>query len=190
MGANRKYELIVIGGSAGSLAMVLQILSVITIDMKIAIIIVLHRKQTEDTILVELLSTRTKFNVKEADDKDEILPGTIYVAPAGYHVLIEKNKILSLDSSEKVNFSRPSIDVTFESAADVYGNGMAAILLSGANSDGVQGLIVARRHGSLIVVQDPDSAEFPVMPRTAVANVPVDLMLHENNLRTLVSLFS
>lgn len=174
-----RYELLVIGGSAGSLSMVLKILPLLKRQMNLAVIIVFHRKQSEETALIDMLSSRTNYLVKEADDKDEILPGVIYLAPADYHVLIEKNHNLTLDISEKINFSRPSIDVTVESAADVYRKRLACILLSGANADGVKGLISAKEAGALIIVQDPVSAEFPFMPQQAVENIQVDFLLKD-----------
>jgi two-component system, chemotaxis family, protein-glutamate methylesterase/glutaminase len=158
--------------------------------MNLAVIVVFHRKKSEEATLIDLLSTRTELSVKEAEDKDEITPGTLYVAPADYHLLIEKNKTLSLDFSEKVNYSRPSIDVSIESACEVFGASLGCILLSGANADGVAGLAMAKRAGGLIVVQDPAFAEFPVMPLHAVAHVSVDLLINENNLGLLTDLLS
>ena len=185
----KKYELLVIGGSAGSLSMVLKLLPLLKKEMNVAIVIVFHRKQTDDTMLVDMLSSRTEFSVKEAGDKDELTPGTIFLAPPDYHLLIEKNKTITLDASEKVNYSRPSIDVTFETAADAYGQKMICMLLSGANADGVDGLQTAKKLGSYIIVQDPDSAEVPYMPREAVENVPVDLLLNYDNLYAFSGLF-
>lgn len=191
MTSNVRYELLIIGGSAGSLAMVLKVLPLLKKEMNIAVIIVFHRGQSDDeTIIVDMLSSRTEFAVKEADDKDEIMPGTIYIAPSDYHVLIEKDKTITLDASEKINFSRPSIDVSFESAADVYGAKLACMLLSGANADGVNGLKAAKNLGALIIVQDPVSAEMPYMPREAIENVPVDLQLNYANLPSFVGLFA
>ncbi|MEO8472619.1 MAG: chemotaxis protein CheB [Chryseolinea sp.] len=184
-----KYKLLVIGGSAGSLSMVLHILPLLRAEMYLSVIIVFHRKQATEDTLVDLLAGRTTYRVKEAEDKDELLPGVVYVAPPEYHVLVEKDRSLSLDISEKVNYSRPSIDVTFESASDAYGESLICLLLSGANADGVRGLWVAKQAGAFIVVQDPASAEFPMMPQEAVDKVPVDMLLHENNLSTLMNLF-
>lgn len=184
-----KYELLVIGGSAGSLSMVLKLLPLLKKEMKVALVIVFHRKQTDDTTLVDMLSARTQFAVKEAEDKDELTPGTIFIAPPDYHLLIEKNGTITLDASEKINYSRPSIDVTFETGADAYGQKMVCMLLSGANADGVEGLITAKKLGSLIIVQDPASAEVPFMPQEAVENVPVDLLLSQDNLHAFSELF-
>lgn len=185
----RKTDLIVIGGSAGSLSFVLNMMPHLKASTFLAAILVLHRKQTEDSALIDVLRHRTVFRVKEADDKDEIVPGTIYVAPADYHVLIEKEKTITLDDSEKINYSRPSIDVTFESAADVYGDRLACVLLSGANADGTEGLIKAKKAGALVIIQDPQSAEVPVMPSEALARVKPDAIISEKDLgKTLRSL--
>ncbi len=182
--------LLVIGGSAGSLSVVLKILPLLEKDWNLSVIIVFHRKASEDTTLAEMLSTRTAFDVKEADEKDELLPGTIYLAPPDYHVLIEREHTITLDDSEKVNFSRPSIDVTFESAAQVYGDELTCILLSGANADGVEGLKIAKSLGAFIIVQDPTCAEVPYMPREAVNNVAVDFLLSDQNFEALKNILS
>jgi two-component system, chemotaxis family, protein-glutamate methylesterase/glutaminase len=177
----KKYELLTIGGSAGSLSMVLRIIPFIQRNMNLAIIMIFHRKQSDDSVLIDVLSRKSNFRIKEAEDKDEIEPGTVYLAPADYHLLIEKNKSITLDDSEKVNHCRPSIDVTFESAADVYGESLACLLLSGANADGVDGLIAAQKKGALILVQDPETAEVPYMPQHAVKGVNVDFLINESN---------
>jgi two-component system chemotaxis response regulator CheB len=177
----------VIGGSAGSLSVVLKIIPQLKKLTTLAVIIVFHRKQSEDNVLIDVLSTRTLFKVKEAEDKDEIRPGTIYLAPADYHLLIEKDHVITLDDSEKVNFSRPSIDVTFESASEIFGESLACILLSGANADGVEGLISAKREGSLIIVQDPEWAEVSYMPKEAVERVPVDILITPDNIAAIIS---
>src|ERR1700712_4749021 len=150
----KKHGMVLIGGSAGSLDIVLRILPTLTSDLGLPIVIVLHRKNSNDNILVDLLSTRTDLVVKEVDEKEAMLPNVIYVAPADYHLLIERDLTFSLDVSEKVNYSRPSIDVTFESAADVFGSHTAGLLLSGANADGVEGLRKIKAAGGMIMVQD------------------------------------
>lgn len=183
----RKYDLLTIGGSAGSLTMVLKIIPQLTLDMNLAVVIIFHRKQSEDNVLLDVLATKTTFVVKEAEDKDEIRPGVIYIAPAEYHLLIEKDKTISLDDSEKVNYSRPSIDVTFESAAEACGESLACLLLSGANADGVEGLIKAKQAGALIMVQDPASAEVSYMPEQAMARVKCDFIVDGKNVAKLKS---
>ena len=123
------------------------------------------------------LSTKTLIPTREVEDKDPILPGNIYLAPADYHLLIEKDYIFSLDYSEKVNFSRPSLDVTFESAADVFGPDLTAILLSGANDDGTEGLIAVKKTDGFAIAQKPESAQMPFMPQHAISNMEIDLVL-------------
>src|SRR5579864_7056332 len=131
-----KYKVLMIGGSAGSLDGVLKIISALPVNKHVTTIIVVHRKNDVESILANLLSSRTQLEVKEVEDKELISGGIIYIAPSDYHLLIENEKMFSLDSSEKVHYSRPSIDVSFESAAHVFGNAVIGILLSGANADG------------------------------------------------------
>jgi two-component system chemotaxis response regulator CheB len=160
--------LVIIGGSAGSLSAILKIFENLRSKPLVPIIIVLHRKQFQDSLLIDLLHAKTLLPVKEAEEKEPILPGIIYVAAANYHLLIEKDHTLSLDASEKVNYSRPSINVTFESAAEAYSNRLTVILLSGANSDGVESLPLVNLTGGTIIIQSPDSAEVDYMPQQAI----------------------
>ena len=113
------------------------------------------RKSTDDQTLEELIALKSKIPVKIVEDKVPLVPGYIYVAPSNYHLLFEKNDTLSLDTSEKINYSRPSIDVSFESAAEVYGEALVGILLSGSNTDGTNGLKAIKKAGGTIVVQNP-----------------------------------
>ena len=122
-------RVLIIGGSAGSLDVLLNILPKVEQPLSIVIIIVLHRKSSIQTSLSDLLTTKTKHLVKEADDKEKIQKGIIYLAPADYHLLIEQDMTFALDDSEKVNFSRPSIDVTFEAAAEVFKDKLKCLLL-------------------------------------------------------------
>ena len=133
------YELMVVGGSAGSLEALLQFLPHLKQEKNLAIVLIMHRRGGE-SLLTQLLQEKTTWQVKEAEEKEPVLPGTIYIAPADYHLLIEKDRTFSLDYSEKVHYSRPAIDVTFEAAADVYGPAVIGFLLSGANQDGTEGL--------------------------------------------------
>lgn len=171
-------RLLVIGGSAGSVKVLIDAMPHIDDNIGVAIILVLHRKNVSDNnLLVDLLSAKTSLRVKEVDEKEQILPGTFYIAPPDYHVLIEQDHTISLDVSEKVNFSRPSIDVTFESAARVYGTSLACLLLSGANTDGAEGMKTAAGYGALTAIQDPDTADVPVMPRSASDIMKIDFIL-------------
>lgn len=171
-------KVVIIAGSAGSLEVLMQVLPRLKPITTFSLVIVLHRKSSEDNTLEELISIKTIIPVKEVEDKTELLPGFIYVAPSDYHLLFETNGELSLDTSEKVNYSRPSIDVSFESAAEVYGPSLTGILLSGANADGTHGLKVINEKGGTVVIQQPDTADMPFMPRHALENVAADRVLN------------
>lgn len=168
---------LLIGGSAGSLEVLIEVLPKLEQLNSFALIIVLHRKSGEDNLLENLISIKTAIPIMEVEDKVPVEPGYIYIAPSDYHLLFEKDETISLDTSEKVNYSRPSIDVAFESAADIYGPSLAAILLSGANADGTAGLKAIKEAGGVTVVQKPDSAEVAYMPGYAIENMSPDLVL-------------
>ena len=168
---------VVIGGSTGSIDVLLQVLPALHSPLPFALIIVVHRKNTADSTLANLLALKTRIPVREVDDKDPVLPGHIYLAPADYHLLLEQDETFSLDDSEKVHYSRPAIDVTFESAADVFGPALVGILLSGANADGTIGLRAIKQAGGATVVQQPDTAQVAYMPQQAIAYAPVDFVL-------------
>lgn len=170
------HKMIVIGGSAGSLEVLLPVIESIK-ALPVPVIIVLHRREDNDNLLVELLNSRTALPVKEAEDKEPITPGTIYIAPADYHLLIETDHSFSLDSSERVNFSRPSIDVSLETAADAYGKNLVAILLSGGNNDGAEGLKQVKKMEGMVIIQDPNSASVAFMPQNAILEVEPDYII-------------
>ncbi|CCG99986.1 two-component system, chemotaxis family, response regulator CheB [Fibrella aestuarina BUZ 2] len=171
------YRVVVIGGSTGSIDVLLQLLPALQLPLSVGIVVVVHRKNTADSTLADLLALRTKLPVQEADEKTELLPGHIYLAPADYHLLLERDGSFSLDDSEKVHYSRPAIDVTFESLADVYGSAVVGVLLSGANADGTEGLDAIKRAGGLALVQHPDTAQVGYMPQQAIERVAVDAVL-------------
>jgi len=173
----KRPKLMIIGGSAGSLQVILGILPEIHPDFPVPILIVLHRNSGFESSLEELLASRTQTPIKEVEEKEPILPGFVYIAPADYHVLIENDHTFSLDYSERVNFSRPSIDVTFRCAGDVYGPDLICLLLSGGNADGVEGLQYVKGRGGVVVVQDPATAEVPYMPQHAVSLVDTDFLV-------------
>jgi len=151
-----------------------------------AIIIVIHRKKNFFSEIEKLFSENSRMLLKEITDKEVIRPNTIYIAPANYHTLIEKEKCFGLDVSESVWYSKPSIDVTFESAADVYGDRCTAILLSGANQDGADGLLQLRNCGALTIVQDPLDAEMPQMPLAAININAAEYILHTKEIFELL----
>jgi two-component system chemotaxis response regulator CheB len=170
-------KLLVIGGSAGSLQVILSLLAAIGEDFPMPVLIVLHRNGGFESNLEELFSSRTRLPIREVEEKDLLSAGTIYLCPADYHVLLEKDHSFSLDYSERVHFSRPSIDVTFRSAADIFGPGLICLLLSGANADGTEGMQYVQERGGLTVVQDPATAEVPYMPQQAINRMKVDFII-------------
>lgn len=188
----KNTELVVIGGSAGSLQVILDMARKLNKEIGFPILLVMHRKAQSVSILPTLLQQFSSMEVIEAEDKTEIQKNKIYIVPADYHVLFEDKKIISLDSSEKVNYSRPSIDVTFKSAAEIYGESLVGILLSGANADGVEGLEYIKKNSGRVWIQDPETAEVGYMPKHAVAAgihdliiMPDELAAHINQLQTI-----
>lgn len=180
-----RYELMLIGGSAGSLDAILRFLPFLPGQGQLSVVLVLHRKSGE-SLLPELLAGKTSWVVKEAEEKEKLQPGILYIAPPDYHLLIEKDKTLSLDYSEKINYSRPSIDVTFETAAGVYGTSVIALLLSGANQDGTEGLQKIKEAGGFVMVQNPDEAVVRYMPQHAVEQVAVDEVVNMTEVASLI----
>lgn len=170
MRAENNIKAILIGGSAGSYETISRLLEQIGgADSAPPVIVVLHRMRNVDSNMIDLLRAKTgRISIVEADEKQAILHGLVYIAPANYHLLVEDDKTFSLDNSAPVHFSRPSIDVTFESAAHVYGTGLLGILLSGSNEDGSYGMQCIEQQGGLVVVEDPEAAKFKTMPLSAI----------------------
>ena len=181
-----KYRMVVIGGSAGSLDSILKIVAAVQEAVDVAFVVVVHRGKSGDSILADLLSSQTALVVKEVEDKELILPGTIYIAPPDYHLLLENEYTFSLDASEKVNYSRPSIDVTFESAALVYGPALVGVLLSGANADGAVGLKTIADAGGFTIAQQPATAEVGYMPQQAINITKVSVILEGEDIGTFL----
>ena len=162
-------EAIVIGASAGGVEALLTVFGQLPTGFGLPIITVLHLPDERRSQLAEVFDRRVNMPVVEARDKEVIEPGTLYFAGPGYHLSVEHDRSLSLSQEERVHHSRPAIDFLFESAADTYGTGLLAILLTGANQDGAQGLARAKEQGATTVVQDPTEARVAVMPRAALA---------------------
>ena len=179
-------EAVVIGGSAGSMAVLISLLSGLPPDYPLPVIVTVHLHPSDPGGLARLMNSQVDIRVIEAWDKLPIKPRAVYTAPANYHLLVEHNKTFALTVDERVSHARPSIDVLFESAAFVYGERLVGILLSGANRDGADGIETIKRAGGLTIVQRPDTAEYPVMPQSAVDTGCVDQMLeHETLLEIL-----
>lgn len=168
-------KLVVVGTSWGGFAALSRIVEDLPEDFRLPIVIVQHRGRDSDETMASILQSRCKRPVREAEDKDPIQAGHIYIAPPDYHLLIDDG-FLALSTDEPVAFSRPSIDVLFESAADVYGAGTVGVLLTGANQDGTRGLSRIKEAGGYAVVQDPETAEVRVMPEYAIKNLAVDVV--------------
>jgi two-component system chemotaxis response regulator CheB len=165
-------EAIVIGASAGALEALSVILPALPADFKSPVIVVVHIPPDRRSILAELFQAKCRIAVLEVEDKQPIEDGTIYFAPPDYHLLVETNRTLSLSSDEPVLYSRPAIDVLFESAADAYGPALIAIVLTGANSDGAKGMLAVCEAGGTTIVQCPDGAFASAMPEAAIAMCP------------------
>ncbi|HTP10073.1 MAG TPA: chemotaxis protein CheB [Anaerolineae bacterium] len=168
------YQIIVIGGSAGAMTALTELLPAIPANYPLPIVIVVHLHPRQDNSHIERLGGLCALKVKEADEKEPLQPGTIYLAPPNYHLLIEKDYTFSLSIDERVNYSRPAIDVLFESAVQAYGSHIVGVVLTGANNDGAEGLRKIKERGGLAVVQDPRTAESTYMPQAALEATSVD----------------
>ncbi len=172
-----KYDAIVVGVSTGGLEALKSILPHLPVDFAPSVIIVQHQPPTSDDFLASFLNENCSLRVKQADEKESIASGLIYVAPPNYHLMVEEDRTFSLSIDERVNYARPSIDVLFETAADVYGENLVGVILTGANTDGSHGLKKIKESGGLAIVQDPETAEAKSMPTAAMASSDVDHIL-------------
>lgn len=172
-----RIEAIVIGASAGGVEALGLILPALPAKFGPSLLIVLHLPRERPSLLVEIYEKRCALPIREADDKEPIEPGTVYFAPPDYHMLVERNRQIALSTDEPVHFSRPSVDVLFESAADAYADRLLGVILTGANEDGAAGLHAIHRAGGVTVVQRPDSAKVPLMVVSALQRNPADFVL-------------
>jgi two-component system chemotaxis response regulator CheB len=172
-----RYRAVVIGASAGGIHAIKAIITALPRDFQLPVVIVQHLSPISDNYWITLMDGMSLLTVKEADEKEKIRKGTIYIAPPNYHLLIERDETFSLSVDPKVNYARPSIDVLFESAADAYTTQLIGVVLTGANNDGALGLRRIKEQGGLAIVQDPRTAESSSMPEAAIAATPVDYIL-------------
>jgi two-component system, chemotaxis family, protein-glutamate methylesterase/glutaminase len=177
---------VVIGASAGGVEAMLNLLTGLPAGFRLPIIAVIHLPPDRDSRLAEIFQHRLPIAVREAGDKEAIAPATVYFAGSGYHLLVETDRSFSLSCEAPVHFSRPSIDVMMESAADAYGAGLAGILLTGANYDGAAGLAKIGRQGGITVVQDPAEAQVPTMPEAAIRKLQPSFILPLSGIRNLL----
>jgi len=183
----QSIKLVVIGGSSGSLDALVTILPALKKGFSIPVLLVIHRSNAADSGLTEVLASRTSLRIKEVDEKDILQPGWIYLAPPDYHVLLEEDGSLSLDASEKVFYCRPSIEVSFASAAQVYGKHCVAVLLSGANADGAAAMNIIKTLGGRTIVQDPAEAVVSYMPLQAIQLAAADDILPAAGIAALLN---
>ncbi len=162
-------EAVVIGASAGAVQALSIVLPALPADYPLPVLIVVHVPPDRRNALAELFQTKCVIRVREAEDKEPIEPGVVYFAPPDYHLLVEAERSLALSTDEPVLHSRPSIDVLFESAADVFGSALVGVILTGANSDGADGLRAVAAAGGVVLVEEPATAFARAMPEAALA---------------------
>jgi two-component system chemotaxis response regulator CheB len=172
-----QIEAIVIGASAGGVEAVGTLLQGLPVPYAPSVIVVIHLPADRPSLLAEIFQARCRLPVREALDKEHVEAGTVYLAPPGYHLLVEADATLALSLDAPVAFSRPSIDVLFESAAAAYGPGALAIVLTGGNDDGAGGVAAIRAAGGRAWVQDPREAVAPAMPQAVLDRAGADLVL-------------
>lgn len=182
----QRYEAVVVGASAGGMQALKTLLCGLPADLPMAVAIVQHVEAGSSGYLSEFLDDSCAFAVREAEEKEPFRTGTAYVAPANYHLLIEPDRTLSLSADDKVNYSRPAIDPLFESAADVFGQSLIGVVMTGASSDGALGLKRIKDRGGRTVVQNPRTAESPFMPQAAVRAADPDHTLDLEDIAPLL----
>ena len=180
-------EAVVIGASAGGVEAVSRLLVALPADALAAIFIVLHLPRERPSLLASIFQSKCALPVQEAEDKEPVLPGRVIVAPPDYHLLIDEGPCVALSSDEPVNYSRPAIDVLFESAADTYGHRLIGIVLTGGNHDGAAGLEAIVKAGGRAVVQHPDSAQVSLMPASAIARNAASEVLDLDGIAALLA---
>ena len=168
---------VAIGASAGGVQALGELLPALSRESQAAVFVVLHLPRDRPSLLVDVFSQKCALAVREAEDKEPVIPGTVYFAPPNYHLLVDAGPQLALSADDLVNHSRPSIDVLFDSAAQVYREHLLGIILSGANEDGAEGLAAVHEAGGLTVVQEPQTAQSSAMILSALERQPVDLVL-------------
>jgi two-component system chemotaxis response regulator CheB len=183
--ATSGIDAVAIGASAGGVEVLSVLLSSLPASCRASFIIVIHIPRERPSLLPDVFGAKCALPVREAEDKEPVQPGTVYFAPPDYHLLVDRGPAFALSSDEPVHFSRPSIDVLFDSAADIYGERLLGLILTGANQDGAEGLAAIGRAGGRTVVQEPGSAAVPFLPEAALRAGPVDFVLSLAQLQEL-----
>jgi|UPI000481230C two-component system chemotaxis response regulator CheB len=185
-GSTRRVKAIVIGASAGGLDALIELFANLPVQWHLPIVVVIHLPEGHESRLPEVFRHRLPIPVFEAGDKAPVARGTLFFAPPGYHLSIERDLSFSLSCEPPVLFSRPAIDVLMSSAADAYGPALAGVILTGANDDGAEGLRRIHEAGGLTIVQDPDEAEIRTMPNAAIGAHAPDHVLPLRDIRALL----
>lgn len=188
MQKNTDYLAIVIGASYGGLRALSLLLSGVPGNYTIPVIIVQHRSKDERDLLETVLQQKCEIKIKQADEKEEILGGCVYMAPPNYHLMIEPDRTFSLSIDPSIRFSRPSIDVLFESAAEVYTNKLVGIILTGSNEDGANGIKRIHQLGGFTIAQDPGEANAPSMPLASIRTGAVKQVLTLNEILAFLNM--
>src|SRR6188768_2681028 len=183
-------EALVVGGSAGAVDALGQLLPVVPEAARIPVLVIVHLLSNRPSLLPEVFAPRCRARVLEPEDKQAMSAGTIWFAPANYHLLLEADKRFAFSTDLPVNFSRPSLDVSFESAADAFGERLCCLVLTGANDDGAYGASVVRQKGGVVLVQDPHSAEAKQMPTAAISRANPQIIATLPELAELVALLT
>lgn len=171
---SRRFRAVAIGTSSGGVQALRRLLGRLPADFPLPLLVVQHLSPEAGDGLAGLLDELCAIRVKEADEQDQIAPGTAYLAPPNYHLLVERGGLLSLAADARVSYARPSVDVLFESAAEVFGPALIGVILTGANADGSAGLRAVKRLGGVAIVQDPEDAQARQMPLAALAATQTD----------------
>ena len=179
---------VIIGGSAGSFQVIIQILEKLPSGLNIPVFLCMHRLRNVRKGFEETLAYNSSLQVREPFDKEVIRNGIVYLAPANYHMLIEKEMYISLSTEGPIHHSRPAIDLSFISAGDVYGNGLVAILLSGANHDGTEGIATIKQNLGTVIIQDPKDCEITTMCESALKLTTPDYLLTATEIAEFVYL--
>ncbi|WP_416424762.1 chemotaxis protein CheB [Pseudomonas sp. App30] len=187
MKAGAGYAAVVVGASAGGVEALLRVYGMLPPTFALPVLTVLHLPDDRHSQLAEVFARRMQRAAKEAVDKEDIQPGMFYFAGPGYHLSVEQDRSLSLSQEDRVHYSRPAIDLLFESAADAYGPQLIGVLLTGANEDGARGLATIGERGGLTIVQDPAEARVAIMPEAALKLRRPDHILPLNGIGLLLA---
>jgi two-component system chemotaxis response regulator CheB len=177
-----RIDAVVIGASAGGIEALTVLLPALSRELRPPVFIVLHLPRDRPSVLADIFAQKCAVPVREAEDKEMVMPGTVYFAPSDYHLLVDQGPQLALSADDPVHHSRPSVDVLFESAADIYKDRLLGIILTGANEDGASGLAAVHDAGGVTIVQRPDTARAPHMALSALKLRPADWVLTLNEI--------